>query len=80
MKEGLLALIPVAPSFVSKIMGEYIHAYSTGKIDSIAPLDAQKLRSVISSEISVERELLEAYISLAQNQKDLVRAFFKVLS
>lgn len=80
MKEGLLALIPVAQSFVSKIMNEYIHAYSTGEIDSIAPLDVQKLRSVVSKEIIVERELLEAFISLPQNQKDLVRNLLKVLS
>jgi hypothetical protein len=80
MKEGLLALIPVAQSFVSKIMNEYIHAYSTGEIDSIDPLDVQKLRSVVSKEIIVESELLEAFISLPQNQKDLVRNLLKVLS
>jgi hypothetical protein len=80
MKEGLLLLILVAPSFVSKIINEYIYAYSTGAVDSIAPLDIKKLRSVIAKQITVERELVEAFITMQQDQKELVRSFFKVLS
>jgi hypothetical protein len=70
----------VAPSFVSKIINEYIYAYSTGAIDSIAPLDIKKLRSVIAKQITVEKELVEAFITMQQDQKELVRSFFKVLS
>jgi len=80
MKEGMLFLIQAAPSFVAKIINEYIYAYSTGAIDSIAPLDAKKLRSVIAKEITVEKELVESFISMQQDQKDLVRNFFKVLT
>jgi hypothetical protein len=80
MKEGMLFLISAAPSFVSKIISEYIYAYSTGAIDSIAPLDAKKLRSVIAKQIIVEKELVEASISMQQDYKDLVRGFFKVLT
>jgi hypothetical protein len=80
MKEGILFLIQVAPAFVAKVINEYIYAYSTGAIDSIVPLDAKKLRSVIAKEITVEKELVEAFISMQQDQKDLVRNFFKVLT
>lgn len=80
MKEGMLLLIQVAPLFVAKIINEYIYAYSIGTIDSIAPLDAKKLRSVIAKQIVVEKELIEAFITFQQDQKDLVRNFFKVLS
>jgi hypothetical protein len=80
MKEGMLLLIQTAPSFVTKIINEYIYAYSTGAIDSIAPLDAKKLRSVIAKQIVIEKELIEAFIIFQQDQKDLVRNFFKVLS
>ena len=55
MKESLLFLILVAPSFVSKIINEYIYAYSTGEIDSIAPLDIKKMRRVIVKQITVEK-------------------------
>ena len=80
MKDGMLFLIQAAPAFVAKVINEYIYAYSTGAIDSIAPLDAKKLRSVIAKEITVEKELVEAFISMQQDQKDLVRNFFKVLT
>jgi hypothetical protein len=80
MKESLLFLILVAPAFVSKIINEYIYAYSTGTIDSIVPLDIKKLRSVISKQIIVERELVEAVITMQQDQRELVTNFFKVLT
>jgi hypothetical protein len=80
MKEGMLFLIAAAPSFVSKIISEYIYAYSTGAIDSIAPLDAKKLKSVIAKQITVEKELVEAFIGMQPDNKDLVRNFFKVLT
>jgi hypothetical protein len=70
----------VAPSFVSKIINEYIYAYSTGAIDSIAPLDIKKMRSVISKQIVVEKELVEAVITMQQDQRELVTNFFKVLT
>ena len=80
MKEGMLFLIGAAPSFVSKIISEYIYAYSSGSIDSIAPLDAKKLKSVIAKQITVEKELVEAFIGMQPDNKDLVRNFFKVLT
>ncbi|HLG36870.1 MAG TPA: hypothetical protein VI338_01945, partial [Nitrososphaera sp.] len=80
MKEGMLFMIAAAPMFVSKIINEYIYAYSTGAIDAIAPLDAKKLRSVIAKQITVEKELVDAFITMPQDQKDLVKNFFRVLS
>jgi hypothetical protein len=80
LKDGLILLIDRSPSFVTKIINEYIYAYSTGVIGSIAPLDSKKLRAVISKEIAVERELVEAFAAFSGEQKDLVRNFFKVMS
>jgi hypothetical protein len=80
MKDGMLFLIQVAPSFVSKIINEYIYSYSTGTIDSITPLDAKKLRSVISQHIVVERELVEAVIAMKDAQREQVSSFFKTLT
>ncbi|MBD0359807.1 MAG: hypothetical protein ICV56_03735 [Nitrososphaeraceae archaeon] len=70
----------MAPSFASKIISEYIYAYSTGLIDKITPLDSKKLQSVISKQIVMERELIEALIGLQPDQKELVRGFLKVIS
>jgi hypothetical protein len=70
----------LAPSFASKIISEYIYAYSTGLIDKIAPMDSKKLQSVISKQVVIERELIEAIIGLRPDQKELVRSFIKVIS
>lgn len=80
MKEGMLFLIQVAPSFVSKMINEYIYAYSMGAIESIAPFDAKKLRSVISPHIIVEKELVESVIAMKDTQRELVSNFFKTLT
>ena len=78
--DGLLLLIRMTPSLVIKIINEYILAYSTGVIDSITPMDITKLRSVVPSHIAVEKELIEAFILLQPNQKDLITNFFRVIS
>jgi hypothetical protein len=79
MRDGILLLIAVAPSFVSKIINEYIHAYSIGLIDRIVPLEVKKMRSIIAEHIAVERQLVDSFTRLHSDQKDLVVNFFKVL-
>jgi hypothetical protein len=80
MKKGMLVLISIAPLFVTKIMSEYIYAYSTGQISNLEPIDAAKLRSVIAKEIAIEKELVEAFVKMPQDQQETVRTFFKVLT
>lgn len=79
MYNGFLLLIKLSPSFVSKIINEYIYAYSTGLVDNIIPMDVKKLKHVISKQIAVERELLEAFDALREDQRELVKKFLKVL-
>jgi hypothetical protein len=73
---GLLLLIKKAPGFAFKIVNEYIYAYSSGLIDNIAPLDIEKLRDVISKQVTIEKELVEAVIKMENNQRELVMQFF----
>jgi hypothetical protein len=77
--EAISLLIRLAPSFVSKLIREYVYAYSIGLIDSITPINTKKLQSVVSKQIIVERELIEAFIVLQSDQKELVRNFFKLI-
>ena len=77
---GILLLIRMTPCFVSKIINEYIHAYSRGLIENLTPIDDKKLRHVISKQITVERELVGAFDILQEDQKETVRNFFKVIS
>jgi hypothetical protein len=80
MKEGLLFLILVAPSFISKIIKEYIYAYSSGSINNITPLDIKKVRSVIANHMTVEKELVETVIAMQPGQRETITNFFEVLT
>jgi hypothetical protein len=80
MCTGILLLIRMTPCFVSKIISEYIYAYSRGLIENLTPIDVKKLRYVISKQITIERELVEAFDMLQEDQKETVRNFFKIIS
>ncbi|MDW0246901.1 MAG: hypothetical protein QOB17_05745 [Nitrososphaeraceae archaeon] len=80
MKKSILLLLKTIPSFVIKIISAYIYAYSTGEIDNITPITIDKFRSVLKEQISIEREFIESYDVLSQNQKVLLKDFFKIIS
>ncbi|MGN6630894.1 MAG: hypothetical protein ACTHKP_01450 [Nitrososphaeraceae archaeon] len=80
MIQGLLLLIDIAPSFISKIINEYIYAYTTGLIQSITPIDMKKFQNAISNKISIERELLEAFANSQPEEQRVIRNFFNVVT
>ena len=80
MKKSILLLLKTIPSFVIKIISVYIYAYTTGEIDNITPITIDKFRSVLKEQISIEREFVESYDVLSQNQKVLLKDFFEIIS
>jgi hypothetical protein len=80
MIQGLLLLIDIAPSFISKIINEYIYAYTTGLIQSIIPIDMKKFQNAVSNKISIERELLEAFANSQPEEQRVIRNFFNVVT
>lgn len=80
MKNGLILLLKVTPHFASKIISEYVYAYSTGIIDTATPIDIKKMRPVIGDQILIEKELIEAYSIITNEQQELMRNFFKVMT
>jgi len=80
MKKSILLLLKTIPSFVIKMISAYIYAYSRGEIDTIIPITIDKFRSVIKEQICIEREFIESYDVLSQNQKQLLKDFFKTMS
>ena len=80
MKNGLILLLKVTPHFASKIISEYVYAYSTGIIDTATPIDIKRMRPVIGDQILIEKELIEAYSIVTNEQQELMRNFFKVMT
>jgi hypothetical protein len=80
MIQGLLLLVDIAPSFISKIINEYNYAYTAGLIQSITPIDTKKFQNAISNKISIERELLEAFANSQPEEQRVIRNFFNVFT
>jgi hypothetical protein len=80
MKNGLILLLKVTPHFASKIISEYVYAYSTGIIDTATPINIKRMRPVIGDQILIEKELIEAYSIITNEQQELMRNFFKVMT
>jgi hypothetical protein len=80
MKNGLILLLKVTPHFATKIISEYVYAYSTGIIDTATPIDIKRMRPVIGDKILIEKELIEAYSIITNEQQELMRDFFKVMT
>ncbi|MGH9878104.1 MAG: hypothetical protein ACRD38_05670 [Nitrososphaerales archaeon] len=80
LKDGILLLLKIAPSFVFKIVKEYITSYSQGVITELVPMNVKKMRSIVSDSIRVEKELIEAFVALSDDKKDMACKFISVIS
>ena len=80
VNEGILLLSRYAPSFILKILNEYILAYIHGEIDKLDKIDSEILKKIISKHISIERELVEACMILSNDKRELIRNFIKIIS
>jgi hypothetical protein len=80
ISEGILLLSRYAPSFILKIINEYIMAYNHGEIEKLDKLDGEKLKQIMSKQITIERELVEACMVLSNDKRDLIRNFIKIIS
>ncbi len=80
LKDGILLLLKIAPSFVFKIVKEYITSYSQGIITELVPMNVKKMRSIVSDSIHVEKELIEAFVALSDDKKDMACKFIRVIS
>jgi len=80
MREGILLLIRFFPSFACKIINEYVRAFTLGLIEGITPMDISKLRSVISAQIGLEKELIESFDRLQSDQKQTISRFINLIS
>ena len=80
INEGILLLSRYAPSFILKIMNEYIIAYIHGEVEKLDNIDGEKLKKIVSNKIAVERELVEACMVLSNDKRNLIRNFIKIIS
>lgn len=80
INEGILLLSRYAPSFILKIINEYIIAYNRGEIERLDSLDLENFKKVISKQITIEKELVEACMVLSNDKKEVLKNFIDKIS
>lgn len=80
LKDGILLLLKIAPSFAFKIVKEYIMSYNQGVITELVPMNVKNMRSLVADTIRIEKELIEAFVALSDDKKDIVCKFIRVIS
>lgn len=78
--QGILLLSRYAPSFLLKIINEYIIAYNRGEIEQIDKLNIESLRKVISRQITIEKELVDAFMNLSSDKREIIKNFINKIS
>lgn len=80
INDGILLLSRYAPTFILKIINEYIVAYNRGEIERLDRLDMDNLKKVISNQITIEKELVEACMVLSNDKKEVLKNFIEKIS
>ena len=80
INDGILLLSRYAPTFILKIINEDIVAYNRGEIERLDRLDMDNLKKVISNQITIEKELVEACMVLSNDKKELLKNFIEKIS
>lgn len=79
LKEGILLLVNHAPSFVFKLIRQYISACIQDSRTDMVPLDSEKIQKTVAEVVGVERELLEAFSSMTAEEQRSVLRFMKTI-
>ncbi len=80
LKNSILTLLRVSPTFISSLLRRYVESYSEGKIDSLIPFDSDGVRKTLDESLTIQRELLEGFSSLSSAEKEPILNFFKKVS
>lgn len=79
VRQAMLLLVRFIPSFMWKIVNLYVRANSTYKIISVTPIDIKKLRSVVASEIRIEKEIIDSFSRLGNKDLGIIKHFVDLI-
>lgn len=69
--EKILAnLLEISPSFTHSIFQKYVKAFCENKIQELLPFDLSKLRDISDESLSIQKEILLAFVKLSKQEKD----------
>ncbi|MFQ5940453.1 MAG: hypothetical protein ACE5KA_01985 [Nitrososphaerales archaeon] len=80
LRDAMLMLLKFAPSFVFKMINEYITSYTQGRVMDLVPIDVTKMQAIAAKVIGVEKELIEAFVTMSHKEQNMVCSFIRMIS
>lgn len=77
LKNAIITLLDIAPNFVLLILRRYVESYSDGKIDKLVPFNTENIKMAFDDTLNAQRELLEGFVSLSNNDREPIINFLK---
>lgn len=66
----ITSLSKSSPNFTYSIFQKYVKAFCDNKIKDLLPLDLSKLQSIFDESLSIQKEILEAFLKLSKQEKE----------
>jgi predicted nuclease of restriction endonuclease-like RecB superfamily len=77
LKNAIITLLNIAPNFVLLILRRYVESYSDRKIDKLVPFNTENIKMAFDDTLNAQRELLEGFVSLSNNDREPIINFLK---
>ncbi len=69
-----------SPNFTYSIFQKYVKAFCDDKIKDLLPFDLSKLQSISDESLSIQKEILEAFLKLPKQEKEEAIRFLKEIT
>ena len=69
-EEILSSLLEKSPNFIYSIFQKYVKAFCDNKIAELLPFDLSKLKEISDESLTIQKEVLSAFVKLSKQEKD----------
>ena len=69
-EEILSSLLEKSPNFTYSIFQKYVKAFCDNKIAELLPFDLSKLKEISDESLTIQKEVLSAFVKLSKQEKD----------
>jgi len=69
-EEILSSLLDKSPNFIYSIFQKYVKAFCDNKIAELLPFDLSKLKEISDESLTIQKEVLSAFVKLSKQEKD----------
>ncbi len=78
--EGIIySMLGVSPNFTYSIIEMYVRAFCNGEIEDLLPLDLTRLKEISDDSLTIQKEMLSAFLRLTRQEKrDAIRFLDKI--